>query len=82
MIEREEMENVGQGGAGGEKEQGREEDEREEPEANNYTGPHATPNSLPTPDPSLLRNSPVHDWKSENTTEKDFFDDGTMTYFW
>lgn len=82
MIESEEMENAGRGGAGGEKEQGREEDGRDEPAANNYTGPYATPNGLPTPDPSLLRNGPVHDWKSEKTTEKDFFDDGTMTYFW
>ncbi|KAK8377432.1 hypothetical protein O3P69_013812 [Scylla paramamosain] len=30
----------------------------------------------------IIGNSPMHDWESEKTTEKEFFDDGTMTYFW
>lgn len=29
---------------------------------------------------SPITSGPVHDWEEERTTE--FFDDGTMTYFW
>ena len=41
------------------------------------------PNNLSRSNSSpVIENCPVHDWESENTTEKEFFDDGTMTYFW
>lgn len=39
-------------------------------------------NDLSSPELSPITTGPVHDWEGERTAEKDFFDDGTMTYFW
>nr|XP_045618710.1 phosphatidylserine synthase 2-like isoform X3 [Procambarus clarkii] len=39
-------------------------------------------NDLSGPEHSPVTSGPVHDWEAEKTTETDFFDDGTMTYFW
>ncbi|KAK3868311.1 hypothetical protein Pcinc_026293 [Petrolisthes cinctipes] len=33
-----------------------------------------------SPEYSPITSGPVHDWEEERSTE--FFDDGTMTYFW
>lgn len=49
-----------------------------------------TPNT-DSPDPWQSRDDcqqdspmhvPMHDWRSEKAAQREFFDDGTMTYFW
>lgn len=39
-------------------------------------------NDMSSPELSPVMSGPVHDWEGERTAERDFFDDGTMTYFW
>ncbi|XP_071551653.1 phosphatidylserine synthase 2-like isoform X2 [Panulirus ornatus] len=42
----------------------------------------ALSSDVSSPEISPVTSGPVHDWEGERTAERDFFDDGTMTYFW
>ncbi|XP_064600429.1 phosphatidylserine synthase 2-like [Liolophura sinensis] len=37
---------------------------------------------LPFPHDHLVHTATAHDWEEEKRKQKDFFDDGTMTFFW
>lgn len=36
----------------------------------------------PFPHDHLVHTATAHDWEEEKRKQKDFFDDGTMTFFW
>jgi len=64
-------------------------DEREFDKVDNELSAHAHCNGLVTSQSNVVsdsasgsRHETAHDWQEYKTMDKDFYDDGTITFFW